>query len=253
MPSKVVKTGQIRSVATDRIIGRDSAGTGAAEQLTAAQVKGLVGLTTQITLVGTSNTWQIDTQPFSGQTANQQVWRNQSTAVVTAIDPEGRLIMGSQSWALTSTFNATMWAGGAYGWASTGTANGTSTLETGMIRDGAAGVIASRVGTQPHTHRIYNSYTNSSNYERANVGFISDVFVIGSYNSGTGTLRDIHVGVSGNKLGFFGTTAIAQPTTGYGASTFVANSGVAVSDASTFDGYTLGQVVKALRDFGLLA
>jgi len=43
-----------------------------------------------------------------------------------------------------------------------------------------------------------------------------------------------------------------QETTGVAASTFTANVGVAVNDASTFDGYTLGQIVKALRNLGIL-
>jgi hypothetical protein len=44
-----------------------------------------------------------------------------------------------------------------------------------------------------------------------------------------------------------------QQTTGVAAATFAANSGTAVNDASTFDGYTLNQIVKALRNNGLLA
>lgn len=55
------------------------------------------------------------------------------------------------------------------------------------------------------------------------------------------------------KVGFFGATTIEQPTTASSSATFTANSGTAVNDASTFDGYTISQVVKALRDFGLLA
>lgn len=61
---------------------------------------------------------------------------------------------------------------------------------------------------------------------------------------GTGTTQ---------KLGFWNVTPIVQPTTGVGAATFTANAGTAVNDASTFDGYTLKQVVKALRNVGLLA
>jgi hypothetical protein len=53
-------------------------------------------------------------------------------------------------------------------------------------------------------------------------------------------------------MGFFGTAAIAQPTTAIAAATFSQLSGNAVNDASTFDGYTLLQVVKALRNLGLL-
>jgi len=54
-------------------------------------------------------------------------------------------------------------------------------------------------------------------------------------------------------LGTFGAAAIAQPTNAGAASAFVQNAGNAVNDASTFDGYTLKQVVKALRNLGLLA
>lgn len=55
------------------------------------------------------------------------------------------------------------------------------------------------------------------------------------------------------KIGFWGATAIVQPTTAIAAATFVQGSGNAINDASTFDGYTLLQVVKALRNVGLLA
>lgn len=56
-----------------------------------------------------------------------------------------------------------------------------------------------------------------------------------------------------NGVGFYNVTPIAQPTTGIAAATLVANSGTALNDTSTFDGYTLKQVVKALRNYGLLA
>lgn len=55
------------------------------------------------------------------------------------------------------------------------------------------------------------------------------------------------------KLGFWNATPIVQPTTAIAAATFTANAGTAVNDASTFDGYTLNQIVKALRNMGLLA
>lgn len=81
-------------------------------------------------------------------------------------------------------------------------------------------------------------------------------FTIGT--SGTATIDGLGTNkgfafASGFKLGFFGATAIVQPTTGHAAAAFTANTGTAVNDASTFDGYTLRQVVKALRDLGLLA
>jgi hypothetical protein len=44
----------------------------------------------------------------------------------------------------------------------------------------------------------------------------------------------------------------AQQTTSVASATFTANSGTPVESGSTFDGYTLAQVVKALRIHGLL-
>ncbi len=55
-----------------------------------------------------------------------------------------------------------------------------------------------------------------------------------------------------NSLGFFNTAGVTQQTTGVSAATFVVSAGTAVNDASTFDGYTIKQVVKALRNYGLL-
>jgi hypothetical protein len=46
---------------------------------------------------------------------------------------------------------------------------------------------------------------------------------------------------------------IYQETTGVGSATFVQNAGTRVDEVSTFDGYTIAQVVKALRNLGILA
>ena len=71
------------------------------------------------------------------------------------------------------------------------------------------------------------------------------------FNTGTGT----KIGTAtGQKIAFWNATPVVQPTTGIAEASFVANGGgVAVTDDSTFDGYTIQQVVKALRDTGLLA
>lgn len=58
---------------------------------------------------------------------------------------------------------------------------------------------------------------------------------------------------SNTGMGFYGVGAVAQPTTAGAASAFTANTGTGVNDASTFDGYTIKQLVKALRTMGLLA
>lgn len=50
----------------------------------------------------------------------------------------------------------------------------------------------------------------------------------------------------------FGAALNVRPDTGIAPSTFVAGAGVAVNDQSTFDGYTIKQVVAALRRLGWL-
>lgn len=55
------------------------------------------------------------------------------------------------------------------------------------------------------------------------------------------------------KFGFWNTTPITQPTTAVGSSTHAPLGGTTIQTSDTFDGYTLQQVVKALRNIGLLA
>lgn len=56
------------------------------------------------------------------------------------------------------------------------------------------------------------------------------------------------------KLSFWNATPIVQPTTAVAEAAFVANAGgTTVTDDSTFGGYTIQQVVQALRNAGLLA
>lgn len=58
---------------------------------------------------------------------------------------------------------------------------------------------------------------------------------------------------SGTNLGFYNAAVIAQPTNAGAAAAFVANTSLIANDTATFDGYTIGQVVKALRNLGILA
>lgn len=58
---------------------------------------------------------------------------------------------------------------------------------------------------------------------------------------------------AGGLLGFFGVGPQTQPATGGSSATFVENTGTALNENSTFDSYTIAQVVLALRNLGLLA
>jgi hypothetical protein len=69
-----------------------------------------------------------------------------------------------------------------------------------------------------------------------------------------GTTTGTKIGTStSQKIGLWNATPIVQPTTAVTAATFVANTSGIVDDTATFDGYTIGQVVKALRNIGILA
>lgn len=71
------------------------------------------------------------------------------------------------------------------------------------------------------------------------------------FNFGTATGTKLGTATT-QKLSFWNVTPIVQPTTAISASTFVANTSGIVNDTATFDGYTIGQIVKALRNIGLL-
>lgn len=71
-----------------------------------------------------------------------------------------------------------------------------------------------------------------------------------AFNGTTGT----KIGTAtSQKIGLWNTAPIVQPTTAVAAATFVANTSGIVDDSATFDGYTIGQIVKLLRNIGIAA
>ena len=80
-------------------------------------------------------------------------------------------------------------------------------------------------------------------------------FTIGEANDiAVGTTTGTKIGTATTqKLGFWDKTPVVQPTTGISGATFVADSGGSIHPTSTFDGYTIAQVVAALRQLGILA
>lgn len=67
------------------------------------------------------------------------------------------------------------------------------------------------------------------------------------------TAAVVNVGDATASIGFFGTTANVQPTTGIVGGVFVANTSGITDGTATYGGYTVGQVVSALQRLGLLA
>jgi hypothetical protein len=108
---------------------------------------------------------------------------------------------------------------GNYAWSSTASSNGTSDL---LLARDAAGTLAQRNGGNAQTFRIYNTFTDATNYERGVIGWTTSTFVIGTENSGTGALRNVNL-IGGNigigintpasKLHVSGTVQISGITT----------------------------------------
>lgn len=100
---------------------------------------------------------------------------------------------------------------------------------------------------------------SSSTTARVGVNAVSANATVQIRPKGTGQSQladssgNVRVAVNSTGMALFGGTPVAQPTTAGAAATFVANAGTAVNDASTFDGYTLPQIAKALRNIGALA
>lgn len=55
------------------------------------------------------------------------------------------------------------------------------------------------------------------------------------------------------KFSLWNATPIIQPNTGVASASIVGGAGTNITDTDTFDGYTIAQVVKALRNIGILA
>lgn len=81
-----------------------------------------------------------------------------------------------------------------------------------------------------------------------------DVILKGGSPTSSGIIGSIKLGQATSQLiGFWNVSPIIQPTTSISSSTFSANTSLIANDTATWDGYTIGQVVKSLRNIGILA
>ncbi len=156
------------------------------------------------------------------------------------------------------------------------------TTDTKLVRDGAAGVIATHNGTtNAGAHRIYNTLTSATSFERLDLQWASNVAQLWTEKgSGGGTARDLVLGAdateilrfqTGSKLGFFAiATPVAQQVLGGAVTNNVTSGGTTRTIANYTDLTTYANdaaairnnfyqlaatqlsVVAALRNYGLL-
>jgi hypothetical protein len=68
-----------------------------------------------------------------------------------------------------------------------------STIELALLRDGAANTLALRNGAAAQKFRVYNTYTDASNFERAVFEYGSNQINFGSDVSGSGVHRKLNI------------------------------------------------------------
>ena len=107
----------------------------------------------------------------------------------------GAIAAGTGRWNLYMAGTAANYLGGtlAVGGATIGSnalaVTGTASFGGAVLVGEAANVLAQRNSTTAQTFRIYNTYTDASNYERTNIRYSANVFEIGTTALGTGTTR----------------------------------------------------------------
>jgi hypothetical protein len=138
-------------------------------------------------------TWQISRPDFAGGT-RPFIWRNNASTVWLA-------------------------AGDATTYVSIGAVPGSEDVK--IYRD-AANVLAQRNGVNAQAFRLYNTFTNASNYERFGVTWSSNVLYLKNENAGTGSAR-LMVPVTGS-ITVAGLPSAA--TAGAGARLFVTDATV---------------------------
>jgi hypothetical protein len=133
--------------------------------------------------------------------------------------------------------------------------SGISIATNTIIESGGNDILEQRRSTNAQAFRVYNTYTSATSHERLNIAWALNICTIETdKGSAGGTLRGLRIGGSSSALvGLWGATPIVQPTTGVASATRVGGGGTALTDTDTYDGYTLAQIVKALRNAGVIA
>jgi hypothetical protein len=117
-----------------------------------------------------------------------------------------------------------------------------------VLRRDEAGALGLRSGTTAQAFRIYNTSTSSNaNFERVNLRWASNEFIIDAQAGGSGTsLRGIKIGsATSSLLGFYGVTPVDQPATVADP----AGGGTVDTEART----AINDIIDRLQELGLIA
>lgn len=154
-----------------------------------------------------------------------------------------------------------LWAGQEYRLGALGTIGWSASnnplagaADTILARDAAA-TLALRNGTNAQALRVYNTFTNASNFERGIFAFTSNVLTIATEALGTGTVRAIDIlsgtaGIRISTLGNVGLGTTSFPSTGT-ASLIFGDGTVPATMGSNTAGLYADDVGGTTRMFGI--
>lgn len=100
-------------------------------------------------------------------------------------------INGTAKLRITALGGVIMNSGTNFGWCDNTAANAGS-VDLTLFRD-AANTLAQRNGTAAQVLRIYNTFTDASNYERGKLEWAGNIFTIGTEKLGSGSARSVQV------------------------------------------------------------
>lgn len=133
------------------------------------------------------------------------------------------------------------------------TLGASSAILGSTIRMDIRGISGGTIAQFADSTNVINALSLADSTTNPTASFGGDIISLDK-NLIFGTLTGTKIGTSSSqKLAFYGATPVIQQTTSIAAASLTANSGTTINDASTFDGYTLKQIVKSLRILGILA
>jgi hypothetical protein len=113
------------------------------------------------------------------------------------------------------------------GWGS----NAAATADVQLFRD-AADTLAQRRSTNPQAFRVYNTYTDASNYERGFMRWNSNVLRIGTEKAGTGSARALELQTDGTTRLTIGTDDVITHSYASASGGFIVQSSQALGAGS---------------------
>ena len=144
----------------------------------------------------------------AGQTSNLQEWQDSTGSVLSYVTSVGNLSFSSSSAAIVLGPSVTLQrSGGALsitqgGQTTVFNANSITFSSSQRLTFGssnstfgsdATNELSQRNGTNAQTFRVYNTYTDASNYERLGITWASNICTISPENAGTGVARRMRI------------------------------------------------------------